>query len=61
MGRRSAVPRCLATFSLVLDGLPETENLHVAFPAPDRETVQDFHRAATAAGYRSSDESDCRR
>ena len=50
-----------ATFSLVHDGLPETENLHVAFPAPDRETVQDFHRAATAAGYRSGGESGCAR
>jgi catechol 2,3-dioxygenase-like lactoylglutathione lyase family enzyme len=43
-----------ATFSLVSDGLPVTENLHVAFPAPDRETVESFHRAATAAGYPSN-------
>jgi catechol 2,3-dioxygenase-like lactoylglutathione lyase family enzyme len=40
-----------ATFSLVADGAPPTENLHLAFPAPDPRTVQDFHRAATAAGY----------
>jgi catechol 2,3-dioxygenase-like lactoylglutathione lyase family enzyme len=40
-----------ATFSLVDDGAPPTENLHVAFPAPDRQTVEDFHRAATTAGY----------
>ena len=43
-----------ATFSLVADGRPSTENLHLAFPAPDRRTVQDFHRAATAAGYRDN-------
>jgi catechol 2,3-dioxygenase-like lactoylglutathione lyase family enzyme len=41
-----------ATFSLLCDGRAPTENLHVAFPAPDRETVRDFHRAATASGYR---------
>jgi catechol 2,3-dioxygenase-like lactoylglutathione lyase family enzyme len=40
-----------ATFSLVADGAPPTEHLHLAFPAPDRQTVDDFHRAATAAGY----------
>ncbi len=43
-----------ATFSLVADGRPPTENLHVAFPAPDELTVQDFHAAATAAGYRDN-------
>ena len=43
-----------ATFSLVADGRPATENLHVAFPAPDRRTVEDFHRGATAAGYRDN-------
>jgi len=41
-----------ATFSIVADGTPPTENLHIAFPATDRHTVQDFHLAATAAGYR---------
>jgi catechol 2,3-dioxygenase-like lactoylglutathione lyase family enzyme len=43
-----------ATFSLVRDSGPPTENLHLAFPAPDRQTVDDFHRAATAAGYASN-------
>jgi len=43
-----------ATFSLVQDGGPVTEHLHMAFPAPDRVTVEDFHRAATARGYRSN-------
>jgi catechol 2,3-dioxygenase-like lactoylglutathione lyase family enzyme len=41
-----------ATFSLVHDSRLATENLHIAFPAPDRETVEAFHRAATGAGYR---------
>lgn len=39
-----------ATFSLVNDGAPVTENLQFSFPAPDRATVEDFHRAAVAAG-----------
>jgi catechol 2,3-dioxygenase-like lactoylglutathione lyase family enzyme len=43
-----------ATFSLVRDGAPITEHLHVAFPAPDRQTVDEFHRAATSAGYTSN-------
>ncbi len=43
-----------ATFSLVHDGRPATEQLHVAFPAPDRATVGDFYRAAVAAGYRDN-------
>jgi catechol 2,3-dioxygenase-like lactoylglutathione lyase family enzyme len=41
-----------ATFSLVADGTPPTEHLHLAFPAPNRQIVEDFHRAATTAGYR---------
>jgi catechol 2,3-dioxygenase-like lactoylglutathione lyase family enzyme len=43
-----------ATFALVDDGAPKTENVHLAFPAPDRRTVDDFHAAAKAAGYRSN-------
>ena len=31
-----------------------TENVHLAFPAPDRETVGRFHRVALAAGYRDN-------
>ncbi len=42
-----------ATFSLVHDGTPPTEHLHMAFPAPERRTVEEFHAAAIAAGYRS--------
>jgi catechol 2,3-dioxygenase-like lactoylglutathione lyase family enzyme len=45
-----------ATFALIHDDQPPTENLHVAFPAPDRQTVRDFHEAATAAGYESHGE-----
>lgn len=45
-----------ATFSLVADGAPVTEHLHIAFPAPDRQTVDDFHRAAISAGYRDGGE-----
>jgi catechol 2,3-dioxygenase-like lactoylglutathione lyase family enzyme len=40
-----------ANFS-VMEGEP-TENLHLAFAAADQETVRAFHRAGTAAGYRS--------
>lgn len=41
-----------ATFSLVADGRPVTEHLHLAFPAPDRQAVEEFHSTATKAGYR---------
>jgi catechol 2,3-dioxygenase-like lactoylglutathione lyase family enzyme len=40
-----------ATFSLMQDGRPPTEGLRIAFPALDRQTVKEFHRAATEAGY----------
>src|SRR5207253_2107653 len=43
-----------ATFSLVSDGRAPTDNLHIAFPAPDRRTVDEFHAVALAAGYRSA-------
>ena len=45
-----------ATFSLVADGRAPTEHLHIAFPAPDRETVDEFHAVAVAAGYESNGE-----
>jgi catechol 2,3-dioxygenase-like lactoylglutathione lyase family enzyme len=47
-----------ATFSLVADDAPPTEHLQLAFPAPDRQAVEDFHRAALAAGYRDNGEPD---
>jgi catechol 2,3-dioxygenase-like lactoylglutathione lyase family enzyme len=40
------------TFSLV-SGTP-TEHAHLAFPAADDATVDAFHRAAAAAGYRDN-------
>src|SRR3954447_5065764 len=36
------------------EGEPRTENVHLAFPAPDRATVEVFHRAALDAGFRDS-------
>jgi len=41
-----------ASFSLVR-GTP-TERVHVAFPAATHDIVDDFHRAALAAGYREN-------
>ena len=41
------------SFALVR-GDPVTENLHLAFPAPDRATVEAFHRAAVDAGFRDN-------
>jgi catechol 2,3-dioxygenase-like lactoylglutathione lyase family enzyme len=38
----------------VLSGDHVTEDLHIAFAAPDDQTVDDFHRAATEAGYRDN-------
>jgi catechol 2,3-dioxygenase-like lactoylglutathione lyase family enzyme len=43
-----------ATMALVADGRPPTTGLHIAFPAPDRETVAGFHAAALAAGGRDN-------
>lgn len=37
--------------SLVADGRPLTEHIHLAFPATDDATVRAFHAAALAAGY----------
>jgi catechol 2,3-dioxygenase-like lactoylglutathione lyase family enzyme len=38
-------------FSLIADGQPLTEHVHLAFPAADDATVRAFHAAALAAGY----------
>jgi catechol 2,3-dioxygenase-like lactoylglutathione lyase family enzyme len=38
-------------FSLIRDGRPLTEHVHLAFAAPDDATVRTFHAAALAAGY----------
>jgi catechol 2,3-dioxygenase-like lactoylglutathione lyase family enzyme len=42
------------TFALASDGRPATENVHLAFPVADDETVAEFHRVATGAGYRDN-------
>jgi catechol 2,3-dioxygenase-like lactoylglutathione lyase family enzyme len=42
------------SFAVLRDGRPRTENVHLAFPVPDDDTVADFHRIATAAGYRDN-------
>ena len=39
------------TFSLVRDGRPRSEHVHLAFTADADATVRDFHAAAVAAGY----------
>lgn len=58
LGRRGDAGRqfrgAWATFTVIQDGRAPTENLHLAFPAPDRQTVDDFHRAAVEAGYESN-------
>lgn len=41
------------SFSVVSGG-PATEQLHMAFPASENATVEEFHRALTAAGYRDN-------
>jgi catechol 2,3-dioxygenase-like lactoylglutathione lyase family enzyme len=43
-----------ATLSLVHDGAPPREHLHMALSAPERRTVEEFHAAAIAVGYRSN-------
>jgi catechol 2,3-dioxygenase-like lactoylglutathione lyase family enzyme len=39
------------SFSLVRDGRPPTEHVHIAFTADADATVREFHAAALAAGY----------
>jgi catechol 2,3-dioxygenase-like lactoylglutathione lyase family enzyme len=41
------------SFTFVTGDAP-TEHVHLAFKAPDRATVDEFHRVATAAGYRDN-------
>jgi catechol 2,3-dioxygenase-like lactoylglutathione lyase family enzyme len=51
---RTAFVAGTCSFSLVA-GTP-TENVHMAFPADDNATVDEFHTALVAAGYRSDGE-----
>jgi len=53
-GSRRLFMGAFATFSLVADGREPTRSLHLAFPAPNRATVDGFHAAALAAGWRSN-------
>jgi catechol 2,3-dioxygenase-like lactoylglutathione lyase family enzyme len=41
------------SFTVTTPGRP-TENVHLAFPASDRATVDEFHRVAIEAGYRDN-------
>ncbi len=45
---------CVSGSFSVVRGDEPTENVHVAFAANDNETVDRFHREATAAGYRDN-------
>jgi catechol 2,3-dioxygenase-like lactoylglutathione lyase family enzyme len=47
-----AVARNRRHLMLVADDRPPTEHLHLAFPVEDDAAVAEFHRVATAAGYR---------
>ena len=42
------------SFSIVSDGSAPTQHAHIAFKAENDETVDRFHREATAAGYRDN-------
>jgi catechol 2,3-dioxygenase-like lactoylglutathione lyase family enzyme len=41
-------------FSVVHDDRPLSVNVHLAFPAADKATVEEFHRVALEAGYRDN-------
>jgi catechol 2,3-dioxygenase-like lactoylglutathione lyase family enzyme len=43
----------VGSFTFVAGDQP-TENVHLAFGAPDVATVEEFHRALTSAGYRNN-------
>jgi catechol 2,3-dioxygenase-like lactoylglutathione lyase family enzyme len=40
--------------ALVTDDRPPAQHVHLAFPVTDDETVAEFHRVATVAGYRDN-------
>ncbi len=54
VGRAGRVHVAAADRSFTLLEGPPTENLHLAFPAADEATVDEFHRVAVAAGYRDN-------
>ena len=45
---------CISGSFSVVAGAEPSENVHLAFAAADDETVDRFHRDATAAGYRDN-------
>ena len=45
---------CVSGSFSVVGGVEPSENVHLAFTATDNETVDRFHRDATAAGYRDN-------
>jgi catechol 2,3-dioxygenase-like lactoylglutathione lyase family enzyme len=45
---------CISGSFSVVGGDAPSENVHIAFAADDNETVDRFHREATAAGYRDN-------
>ena len=49
---RTQIGTRTGSFSVV-SGKP-TENVHIAFPADDNATVDEFHRVAVAVGYRDN-------
>jgi catechol 2,3-dioxygenase-like lactoylglutathione lyase family enzyme len=53
-GQPDRVHFAAAQSSFGLVAREPTENLHLAFPADDNETVDAFHRAALEAGYRDN-------
>lgn len=53
LGDRTLFACISGSFSVVAGGAP-TENVHLAFSADDDATVDAFHAAATAAGYRDN-------
>ena len=53
LGDRTQFACVSGSFSVVAGGTP-TEHVHLAFAASDNETVERFHRDATAAGYRDN-------
>lgn len=53
LGDRTLFACVSGSFSVVAGGTP-TENVHLAFSTDDDATVDAFHAAATAAGYRDN-------
>jgi catechol 2,3-dioxygenase-like lactoylglutathione lyase family enzyme len=51
--RRFHVAGAERQFALVRED-PTTKNVHLAFPAPDNATVEEFHRVGVDAGYRDN-------